>query len=174
MVGGVLAVIIRHQRPGGFRCDPGTGFGEVGGTGPPAAQGKFVRMELSPGIRPLQRHRRTDFLQNTQRPHCKLIQGDLAGLLGQTAGGRDGQDGFGIVLIGHRQLYQSLAHHRVREGADGTQSDGAFDIGMLGEQIGLMFGQAAVKNMTGGAVGVLGRLSGGRHERGRGNAQGVA
>ena len=112
-------------------------------------------MGLSPGIRPLQRHRRTDLLQNTQRPHCKLIQGNLAGLFRQAAGGGDGQDGFGIVLVGHRQLYQSLTHHRVREGADGTQSDGTFDVGVLGEQIGLMVRQAAVKDMAGGAVGVL-------------------
>ena len=112
-------------------------------------------MCLAAGIRPLQRHRRTDLLQNTQRPHCKLIQCDLAGLFRQTAGGRDRQDGFGIVLVGHRQFHQPLAHHRVREGADGTQSDGAFDVGVLGEQIGLMVRQAGVEDMAGGAVGVL-------------------
>ena len=36
-----------------------------------------------------------------------------------------------------------------------TQPDGAFHIGMLGKQIRLMRRQASVKNVAGGAVGVL-------------------
>ena len=53
-IGGVLAVVVRHQAGGGIRRNPGAGLGEVGGAGPPAAQGKGIRMCVPGGVRPLQ------------------------------------------------------------------------------------------------------------------------
>ena len=112
-------------------------------------------MDAALRVGPLERHRGAQLMEDPQGVHGELVHGDLPGCLRQAAGGGEGEDRLGVGPVCHRQLHHPLAHQGVGQGAHRAEADGALDVGVLGEQVGLVLCQAGVEDVAGGAVGVL-------------------
>lgn len=94
-------------------------------------------------------------MQDAQRIHGEFIHGNFAGILRKAAHRGNGEHRLCIVTICYGEVDQALADDGIRQLPDGAQANRAAYPRVLGEEIGLMLGQAGVQDMACGAIGVF-------------------